>query len=112
MASQLVLLSTTYIQFLSTDGLAERLLFFAVIFFQALVVLAYGIVIRSRSLVITPIVFAVISVVTALYGLLEGIWPVILIGCTGLILLTLGILAVILRERFKLIGERFADWGA
>jgi hypothetical protein len=112
MASQLVLLSTTYIQFLSAEGLTDRLLLFAVIFFQALVVLAYGIVVRSRSLVFTPIIFAVLSVVTVLYGLLEGIWPVILIGCTGIILLLLGIFAVILRERFKLIGERFSDWGS
>jgi hypothetical protein len=108
MVSQLVLLSTTYIQFVSTG----RLLFFAVLFFQALAVLVYGIVIRSRSLVITPIVFAVLSVGTALYGLLEGILPVILIGCTGIILLMAGILAVILRERIKQIGERFSDWGA
>ncbi|MBN1450274.1 MAG: hypothetical protein JW963_04590 [Anaerolineales bacterium] len=108
MVSQLVLLSTTYIQFLST----ERLNFFAIIFFQALVVLIYGIVIRSRSLVITPIIFLVLSVITVLYGLLEGILPVILIGCTGLILLMLGILAVIMRERLKQISERFGDWGA
>jgi len=112
MVSQLVLLSTTYIQFLSADSLTERLIFFAVIFFQALAVLIYGIVIRSRSLVITPIIFLVLSVITVLYGLLEGILPVILIGCTGLILLMLGILAVIMRERLKQISERFSDWGA
>jgi hypothetical protein len=112
MVSQLVLLSTTYIQFLSAESLADRLIFFAVIFFQALAVLIYGIVIRSRSLVITPILFLVLSVATVLYGLLEGILPVILIGCTGLILLTLGILAVLLRERLKQISERFSDWGA
>jgi len=112
MVSQLVLLSTTYIQFLSAESLTERLIFFAVIFFQALAVLIYGIVIRSRSLVITPIIFLVLSVITVLYGLLEGILPVILIGCTGLILLMLGILAVIMRERLKQISERFGDWGA
>jgi len=112
MVSQLVLLSTTYIQFLSAEGLTERLIFFAVIFFQALVVLVYGIVIRSRSLVITPIIFLVLSVITVLYGLLEGILPVILIGCTGLILLMLGILAVITRERLKQFSERFGEWGA
>jgi hypothetical protein len=112
MVSQLVLLSTTYIQFLSAEGLTERLVFFAVIFFQALVVLIYGIVIRSRSLVITPIIFSVLSVITVLYGLLEGILPVIMIGCTGLTLLMLGILAVIMRERLKQISERFGDWGA
>ena len=108
MASQLGLLGTTYIQFISS----EKLSFFAILFFQALAVLVYGIVIRSRSLVITPIIFAVLSVMTVLYGLLEGILPVILIGCTGLILLMLGIFAVIMRERLKQISERFNDWGA
>jgi hypothetical protein len=67
---------------------------------------------RSRSLVITPIIFAVLSVVTVLYGLLEGILPVILIGCTGIILLLLGILAVVMRDRVKKISERFNDWSA
>lgn len=108
MVSQLVLLGVTYIQFLSN----ERLLFFAILFFQALAVLAYGIVIRSRSLVITPIVFAVLAVVSVMYGLMQGIWAVVLIGCTGLLLLMLGILAVVLRERIKQITERFSDWGA
>ena len=108
MVSQLVLLGTTYIQFVSTEGFA----FFFALFFQAMVVLIYGVVIRSRSLVITPIIFAVLSVMTVLYGLLEGILPVILIGCTGLILLFLGILAVVMRDRFKQISEQFSDWGA
>ena len=108
MVSQLVLLSTTYIQFLST----ERLVFFAVLFFQALIVLGYGVVIRSRSLVITPLVFLVLSVLTVLYGLMQGIMTVVLIGCTGLLLLMLGILAVIMRDRLKQISERFNDWGA
>jgi len=108
MVSQLVLLGTTYIQFVSTEGFA----FFFALFFQAIIVLFYGVVIRSRSLVITPIAFAVLSVMTVLYGLLEGILPVILIGCTGLILLMLGILAVVLRDRLKQISERFSAWGA
>ncbi|MGB7875014.1 MAG: hypothetical protein WBL25_11575, partial [Anaerolineales bacterium] len=108
MVSQLVLLSTTYIQFLST----ERLVFFAVLFFQALIVLAYGVVIRSRSLVITPLVFLVLSVLTVLYGLMQGIMAVVLIGCTGLLLLMLGILAVVMRDRLKQISERFSDWSS
>jgi hypothetical protein len=108
MVSQLVLLSTTYIQFLST----EQLIFFAILFFQALVVLGYGVVIRSRSLVITPLVFLVLSVLTVLYGLMQGIMAVVLIGCTGLLLLMLGILAVIMRDRLKQISERFSSWGA
>ena len=108
MVSQLVLLSTTYIQFFST----ERLVFFAVLFFQALIVLGYGIVIRSRSLVFTPLAFLVLSVLTVLYGLMQGIMAVVLIGCTGLLLLMLGIAAVIMRDRIKQISERFSDWQA
>jgi len=108
MISQLVLLGTTYIQFLSNEELA----FFAILFFQALVVLVYGIVIRSRSLVITPIIFLVLDVLTVLFGLLQGIMTIFLIGCTGLLLILLGILAVVMRERWKQISERFGDWGA
>jgi hypothetical protein len=108
MVSQLVLLGTTYIQFLST----ERFIFFFALFFQAIVVLFYGVVIRSRSLVITPIGFLVLSALTILYGLMQGIMAVVLIGCTGLTLLMLGILAVIMRDRLKQISERFSDWGA
>lgn len=108
MVSQLVLLSTTYIQMVSTNQLG----FFVVLFFQGLAVLVYGIVIRSRSLVITPILFIVLGVITVIYSALKGISTVIVIGCTGIILLLLGILAVVLRERLIKIGERFSDWSA
>jgi hypothetical protein len=106
MFSQLVLLGTTYIQLVSTS----RLGFFILIFFQALVVLAYGIVVRSRSLVIAPIVFIVLSVLTVIYGTLRGIATAVLIGCSGIILLLLGILAVVLRERIAKLGARLSDW--
>jgi hypothetical protein len=106
--SQLVLLGTTYIQLYST----QRLSFFALIFFQGLTMLAYGIVIRSRSLVITPIVFVVLSVITVVYGVLKDISTVILVGCTGIVLLLLGILAVFLRERLAKFGEQFSGWRA
>ena len=43
---------------------------------------------------------------------MQGIMTVVLIGCTGLLLLMLGILAVIMRDRLKQISERFNDWGA
>jgi hypothetical protein len=108
MFSQLVLLGTTFVQLYST----EKLGFFVVIFLQGLAVLIYGVVIRSRSLVIAPIIFIVLSVFTVVYGVLKGISTVILIGCTGVLLLLLGILAVILRERITRIGERFSDWQA
>jgi hypothetical protein len=108
MVSQLVLLGTTYIQMLDT----ERLIFFIVLFFQSLAVMTYGLVIRSRSLVFTPIVFSVLGVITVIYSALKGISTVVLIGCTGIILLTLGILAVLMRERITKLGERLSGWQA
>lgn len=108
MVSQLVLLGTTYIQMLDT----EKLSFFIVLFFQSLAVLTYGIIFRSRSLVFTPIFFVTLGVVTVVYSALKGISTVILIGCTGIILLLLGILAVLLRERLARLGEQFIDWQA
>ncbi len=108
MFSQLVLLGTTYIQLFSTQQLG----FFMVIFFQGLVMLAYGIVIRSRSLLITPIVFIVLAVFTVVYGLLKGISTVILIGGSGIMLLLFGILSVLLRERLAKFGDQWSSWRA
>ena len=108
MVSQLVLLSVSYIQMVNT----EQLGFFAILFFQSLIVTIYGLVIRSRSLVFTPIFFVVIGVVTVIYSALKGISTVVLIGCAGIILLLAGILAVILRERITKMGERLSDWNA
>lgn len=106
MLSQLVLLGTTYIQMVST----ERLSFFFVLFIQSMVVLIYGLIQRSRSLVITPIVFAVIGVITVVYSALKGLGPVILIGSTGVLLLMAGIIAVLMRERITRIGEQLSEW--
>lgn len=106
MLSQLVLLGTTYIQMVS----ANELRFFFVLFIQSLVILGYGLVLRSRSLVITPIAFAVLGVVTVVYSALKGLSSVILIGCTGVLLLMLGIMAVIMRERITKLGEQLSDW--
>jgi hypothetical protein len=106
MVSQLVLLGTTYIQMLHSG----QLMYFFVLFLQSMVVLLYGVIIRSRSLTITPIVIVVIGVITVLYSVLKSISTVVLIGCTGVILLLLGILAVIMRERITKLGESLADW--
>ena len=106
MLSQVVLLGTTYIQMVSANELG----FFFVLFVQSLVILAYGLILRSRSLVITPIVFAVLGVVTVVYSALKGLSTVILVGCTGVVLLLLGIVAVILRERITKFGEQLSDW--
>ncbi len=104
--SQLVLLGTTYIQMVSTN----RLSFFFVLFVQSMVVLIYGLIQRSRSLVITPIVFAVLGVITVVYSALKGLGPVILIGSTGVLLLIAGIVAVLMRERITRLGEQLSEW--
>ncbi|HSK86956.1 MAG TPA: hypothetical protein VK880_01265, partial [Anaerolineales bacterium] len=106
MLSQLVLLGTTYIQMVST----EKLSFFFVLFAQSMIVLIYGLIQRSRSLVITPIVFAVIGVITVVYSALKGLGPVILIGSTGVLLLAAGIVAVLMRERITRLGEQLSEW--
>lgn len=108
MVSQLILLGATYIQMFNTQELG----YFAMLFFQGLVVLFYGIVIRSRSLVITPILFVVLGVVTVVYSTLQGISTILIVGCTGIFMILLGTLAVIQRERLMRISERFSDWNA
>jgi hypothetical protein len=106
MLSQLVLLGTTYIQMVSTNKLS----FFFVLFVQSMLVLVYGLIQRSRSLVITPIVFAVLGVMTVIYSALKGLGPVILIGSTGVLLLMAGIVAVLMRERITRLGEQLSEW--
>ena len=108
MISQLILLGTTYIQMVNT----EQLIYFVVLFFQSIAVLFYGIVIRSRSLTFAPIVLVVLGVITVLYTALKGLNTVVLIGCTGIILLMLGILAVVMRERITKLGEKLSEWKA
>ncbi len=108
MLSQFVLLGTTYTEMVNRN----ELIYFVVLFFQSLAVLVYGIVIRSRSLTFFPIGFVVLGVVTVVYSALEGVAAIFLIGCTGVILLMLGILAVLARERISKLGERISDWKA
>jgi hypothetical protein len=108
MISQLVLLGTTYIQMVATEELG----YFAALFFQALVVLVYGLVIRSRSLVGLPIFMLVLGVSTIVLFILRGLSTVILIGCTGIVMLVAATLAVVLRERLAQVGERLSNWKA
>lgn len=108
MFSQFVLLGTTYIQLVGKSDLS----YFFLMFLQSLAVLVYGIVIRSRSLTFFPIGFVVLGVVTVVYSALKDIGSIFLIGCTGIILLMLGILAVLLRERIAKFGEQLSDWQA
>jgi hypothetical protein len=110
--SQLILLGTTYIQMFST----EQILYFFVLFLQGLVVLVYGLVVRSRSLVLAPIILVVLGVITVALSVLAGIPALILVGCTGLLLLLLGIGALVLREKLLAVtnrlGERLGGWQA
>jgi hypothetical protein len=114
MLSQLTLLGTTYIQMVSNGS--EGLIYFVVLFFQAIAVLVYGVVIRSRSLTFTPIFFLVVSVMSVIYilvyDLLDVITTIVMVGCTGVILLALGILAVLMRERITKLGEKLSEWKA
>jgi hypothetical protein len=104
LVSQLILLSTTYIQMVATD----RFLFFLVLFVQALIVLTYGLVVRSRSLVGVPLVFVVLGVITVVISALSGIPALLLVGCTGFLLLLLGIAALLQRERLLSVSSRLS----
>lgn len=108
MGSQLVLLGTTFIQMTSTD----RLGFFLVLFAQSLVILAYGILMRSRSLVIAPIGFVALGTLSVLYSAMKGLSVVFIVGVTGITLLVLGVAAVLMRERLTMLAERFSEWNA
>jgi hypothetical protein len=114
MLSQLTLLGTTYIQMVSNGS--EGLIYFVVLFLQSLAVLVYGVIIRSRSLTFTPILFSVVGVLSVLYivvyDLLDAFTTILMVGCTGIILIGLGILAVLMRERITKLGERLSDWKA
>lgn len=110
--SQFILLGTSYIQMFST----EQILYFFVLFLQALVVLVYGLVVRSKSLVLAPLVFVVLGVITVALSVLAGLPALILVGCTGLLLLLLGIAALVMREKLLAVtnrlGERLGGWQA
>ncbi len=106
--SQLVLLGTTYIQMIANEELG----YFVALFFQALAVLVYGLVVRSRSLVGLPIVMLVLGVTTVMFFILRGLSTVILIGCTGIVMILVATLAVVLRERLAQVGERLSSWRA
>ncbi len=110
MVSQLVLLSVTYLQMVANNALG----YFAALFFQSLVVLIYGLVIRSRSLVFAPIAFVVLGVFTVVFSLpiLKGIATVLMVGCTGILFIILGIVAVLMRERIAELRDRLSDWKA
>jgi hypothetical protein len=108
MVSQLILLGTTYIEMINQNELS----YFVALFFQSLAVLTYGIIIRSRSLTFTPIILVVLGVFTVLYSTFKSMNTVVLIGCTGILMLIFGIIAVMMRERITKLGERLSSWNA
>ena len=73
-----------------------------------LVVLTYGLVVRSRSLVGTPLVLVVLGVITVVISALSGLPALLLVGCTGFLLLLLGIAALLQRERLLSVSSRLS----
>lgn len=110
MLSQFVLLGTTFFQMVAAIPVPLMFRYFALLFFQSLAVLVYGIVIRSRSLTLFPIGFAVLGVIVLSFLATGGLGTVFIVGCTGILLLGLGIAAVLLRERVAKLGERLGGW--
>jgi hypothetical protein len=108
MFSQIALLGTTYVQMVAN----VELIYLSALIFQGLVVIGYGLFIRSRSLVITPIIIIVLGVITVAITLLQVLATIFLVGCTGIALLLLGIFAVAQRDKIGKVGERFNDWNA
>jgi hypothetical protein len=65
---------------------------------------------------LAPLAFVVLGVITVALSVLAGIPALILVGCTGLLLLLLGIGALIMREQLlamtNRLGERLGGWQA
>lgn len=110
MLSQFVLLGTTFFQMVAVVPVPVMFRYFVLLFFQSLAVLAYGIVIRSRSLTLFPIGFVVVGVIALSFMATGGLGTVFIVGCTGILLLGLGIAAVLMRERVAKLGERLGGW--
>jgi hypothetical protein len=54
----------------------------------------------------------ILGLVTVLYSQFKGFGTVTLIGCTGIIMLIFGIIAVLMRERISKLVERLSAWEA
>ncbi|MBN1429370.1 MAG: HEAT repeat domain-containing protein [Anaerolineae bacterium] len=104
--SQLILQSTSYIQMVATQDLK----FFMLLFFESIVVMIYGLVIRSRSLLFVPIAFLILGTGTVAFTILKGVSTAAIIGSTGVVLLMLGILALLMRERLTRWAEVLNTW--
>jgi hypothetical protein len=97
----LILLGTSFIQ------MSAGLQFFFMLFFQSLILLAYGLVIHSLSFIIIPILFVVGGVLRVVFTLLASYSTVVIIGCTGFALVLMGMTALIMRERLVKTYEEF-----
>jgi hypothetical protein len=91
--AQVILLGTSFIQ------MSAGLEFFFLLFFQSLALLGYGLMIRSLSFTIMPILFVVGGVLRVVFTVLADYSTVVILGCTGLSLLLVGIAALGLRDR-------------
>ena len=101
--AQLILFGTSYIQMVQSLDLK----FFTMLFFQSLALLVYGLVVRSRTLVLMPIGFAILGVGTVTLTIFKGLPTALIIGCTGILMLVLGIISLLLRERLLQWVENF-----
>ncbi len=110
LVAQMIILSTTYYQLIST----EKMLFFLLLFVQSLLLLGYGLFVRSRSFVFLPVLFVALTVLTATFSLLRGLSTALIIGLTGLLLLFLGILGLLSRQKLmnatEQFGQRLSNW--
>lgn len=106
----LILLSTTFAQMVQS----EELRYFLLLFVESLLLLGYGLAQRSRSFFFLPIIYLVLATIVVMTTVLSGVPTALIIGCTGLFLLGLGILALVMRERLvkvsERVGERFNIW--
>jgi hypothetical protein len=101
--AQLVLLSTTYVQM----QMQHDFTFFFMLFFQALALLIYGLTVRSKSFVLLPILFLVLSALTVAFTILSGLSTALIIGVTGLALLLIGVIGLGFRSKIAVVTEQF-----
>jgi hypothetical protein len=101
----LILLSTTFLQM----SLSEQLRFFLLLFIEGLLLMGYGLLMRSRSFFFIPIVYLVLATIVVVLTVLSGVPTALVIGCTGLLLLGVGILALLMHERLLKATERVGD---
>jgi cadmium resistance protein CadD (predicted permease) len=64
---------------------------------------------RSRSFFFLPILYLVMATIVVMTTVLSGVPTALIIGCTGLLLLSLGILALVTRDRLIKVSERVSE---